>query len=96
MNRIAGVVVSLLALSTVNRGFEPRSGQTKDYLIGICCFSAKPKSLRSKNKDWLAIPQMNSSIQDVHAAGYNADIDENAYNAKYNTRNVSAIGNMIY
>jgi len=25
----------------VNRGFEPRSGQTKDYEIGICCFSAK-------------------------------------------------------
>jgi hypothetical protein len=28
--------------STVNRGLEPRSGQAKDYLIGICCFSAKP------------------------------------------------------
>ena len=34
-------MVSLLALSVVDRGFEPRSGQTKDYKIGIFCFSAK-------------------------------------------------------
>jgi hypothetical protein len=34
--------------------FEPRSGQTKDYEIGICCFSAKHAALRRKNKDWFA------------------------------------------
>jgi hypothetical protein len=34
-----GVMVSVLALSAVDHGFEPRSGQTKDYKIGICCFS---------------------------------------------------------
>jgi hypothetical protein len=34
-------MVSVLASSAVDRGFEPRSGQTKDYEIGICCFSAK-------------------------------------------------------
>jgi hypothetical protein len=34
-------MVSMLASSAVDRGFEPRSGQTKDYKIGICCFSAK-------------------------------------------------------
>ena len=38
-NRIGGVMVSVLALSVVDRGFEPRSGQTKDYKIGISCFS---------------------------------------------------------
>ena len=32
---------SVLALSVVGRGFKPRSGQTKDYKIGICCFSDK-------------------------------------------------------
>ena len=26
--------------SEVDHGFEPQSGQTKDYKIGICCFSA--------------------------------------------------------
>jgi hypothetical protein len=26
-------------------------GQTKDYEIGICCFSAKDSALRSKSKD---------------------------------------------
>ena len=40
-NRISGVMVSVLTLSAVDRGFEPQSGQTNDYKIGICCFSAK-------------------------------------------------------
>jgi hypothetical protein len=31
VNRIGRVMVSLLALRAVDRGFEPRSGQTKDY-----------------------------------------------------------------
>ena len=48
MNRI------MLASRPVDRGFEPRSGQTKDYAIGICCFSAKHAALRRKSKDWLA------------------------------------------
>ena len=40
--RIAGVMVSMLASSAVGRGFQPRSSQTKDYKIGICCFSSRP------------------------------------------------------
>jgi hypothetical protein len=47
-------MVSLLASSTVDRGFEPRSGQTKDYKITICCFFVKHAALRRKSKDWLA------------------------------------------
>ena len=31
-----------------------RSGQSKDYTIGICCLHAKHTALRSKSKDWLA------------------------------------------
>ena len=46
-------MVRMLASSSVDRGFESRSGQTKDYNIGICCFSAKHVALRSKNKDRL-------------------------------------------
>jgi hypothetical protein len=42
-------MVSVLASSAVDRGFEPLSGQTKDYKIGICCFSAKHASLRKKS-----------------------------------------------
>jgi hypothetical protein len=34
-NRIGSVMVSLLASSVVDRGFEPRSGQAKDYQTGI-------------------------------------------------------------
>ena len=40
-NRIGGVMVRVLASSVIERGFEPRSGQTKDYKIGTCCYSAK-------------------------------------------------------
>ena len=54
-------MVSLLTSSAVDRGFELRSGQTKDYKIGICCLSAKHAALRSKSKDWLAQNQNNVS-----------------------------------
>ena len=54
-------MVSVLASSAVDRGFEPRSGQTKDYKIGICCFSARYAALRRKSKDWLDRNQNNVS-----------------------------------
>ena len=34
-------MVSVLALSKVGCGFEPKSVQNKDYKIGICGFSTK-------------------------------------------------------
>ena len=46
-------MASLLTLSVVDRGFEPWSGQTKDYNNGICWFFAKNAALRRKNKDCL-------------------------------------------
>jgi hypothetical protein len=52
-------MVSVLALSVVDREFEPRSEQTKDYKTGICCFSAKHAALRRWGKDWLARNQDN-------------------------------------
>ena len=57
-------MVSVLASSAVDRGFEPRSGQTKDCTIGICSFSAKQAALRRKSKDWLARNQNNVSEWD--------------------------------
>ena len=54
-------MVSVLASSSVDCGFEPRSGQTKDYKIGIGCFSAKHATLRRKSKDWFARNQNNVS-----------------------------------
>jgi hypothetical protein len=41
LDRLNPIVGSLLVSSAVDRGFEPRSGQTKDYEIGIFCISAK-------------------------------------------------------
>ena len=51
----------MFASSAVDRGFEPRSGQTKDFNIGICCFSDKHAALRRKSKDWLARNKNNVS-----------------------------------
>jgi hypothetical protein len=52
-------MVSVLASSAVDCGFEPRSGQTKDYKFGICCFSTKHTALRRKSKDGLTRNQDN-------------------------------------
>jgi hypothetical protein len=41
INRIGSVMVSVLASTVVDIGFEIRSGQTKDYNINICYFSDK-------------------------------------------------------
>jgi hypothetical protein len=35
-NRTDRVMSNVLASSAVDRGFEARSGKTKDYKIGIC------------------------------------------------------------
>ena len=63
-------MVSIFASSVVDRGFEPRSGQAKDYEIGICCFSAKHAALRRKSKDWLTRNQDNvSELGDMSTRG---------------------------
>jgi hypothetical protein len=53
--------MSSIKYCVVESGFEPRSSQTKDYKIGICCFSAKHAALRRKSKDWLTQNQNNVS-----------------------------------
>ena len=54
MNHINSVMVNMPTSSVVDRRFEHWSGQSKDYKIGICCFSAKHAALGRKSKDWLA------------------------------------------
>ena len=54
-------MVSVPASSAIDRGFEPRSAQTKDYKIGMCCFPAKHAALRRKSKDCSARNQNNVS-----------------------------------
>jgi hypothetical protein len=45
-------MVSMVVSSVVDHGFHPRSSQTKDFVICICCFCAKHNI--KKDKDWLA------------------------------------------
>ena len=52
-------MVSVLASGAVDRGIEPRSGQSKDYKIGICLL--KHVALRRKINEWLARNQDNVS-----------------------------------
>ena len=59
--RLGGVMVSVLASSAEGLGFDPLLGQTKDFKIGICCFSAKHDAFRNNNKDWSAQNQNNVS-----------------------------------
>ena len=47
-------MVSVLTSSALDSGFEAQLGKTKDYKIGICCFSAKHAALLRKSKVWLA------------------------------------------
>ena len=54
MDHIDGVIISVLPSRVLDRGFEPLSGQTIDYKIGICCFSATHVALRRKSKNWSA------------------------------------------
>ena len=54
-------MVSVLASSAIDWGYELWSCQTKEYKIGICCFSAKNAALKRKSKDWLARNQNNVS-----------------------------------
>ena len=61
MDLIGNVMVRVLASIAVDYGFEPWLSQTKDYKIGICCFSPKHVALRSKNSDWLDLNQDNVS-----------------------------------
>jgi hypothetical protein len=67
---IGNVIVSVLASSAVDRGFESRSGQTKDYQLICVAYNAKHAELRRKSKDWLARNQDNvSEWSDMYIRG---------------------------
>jgi len=50
-----------LSNNQTDRGFD--QNQTKDYNIGICCFSANHAALRRKSKDWVARNQDNTRAE---------------------------------
>jgi hypothetical protein len=58
--RIEAVVVVIVQLHVQSVPI----GQTKDYKIGICCFSTRHAALRRKSKDWLARNQDNVPMWD--------------------------------
>ena len=63
-------MVKVFSSSVVDHGFKSGSGQTKDYEIGICCFSAMHAALRRKRKDWLVRNYDNvSEWGDMHICG---------------------------
>ena len=44
-------MVIVFASIVTDLGFERQASETKDYNIGICCFSAMHAALRSKSKN---------------------------------------------
>ena len=56
-NHIGSIMVSLLDSSVV----DPRSVQTKYYIMGICCFSTKHAAISTTSKQWLVRNQANVS-----------------------------------
>ena len=52
-NRIGGVMISVLASSEVDRGFESRLGQTKDYTI-LYLFLRDVRSIKEKEQRLIA------------------------------------------
>ena len=55
--RVQFVLLSVLSSSMADRGFESQSGQTKDYKIGICCFSAS-QLVTSITEEYIDIPEI--------------------------------------
>jgi hypothetical protein len=45
---------SVLVSIAVDRGFELRTDQTKDYKLGMCCFFERHTALKRNSKVWLA------------------------------------------
>ena len=74
MNHIDGVMVGV-----IDCGYEPRSGQTKDYEIDICCFFAKHTALWRKSKDWLARNQYNVSEVIVRFVDNDGIVDHHCF-----------------
>ena len=64
--QIDGLMVSVLILCLVDHGFQSQLGQTKDYKLGICCFSAKYTALKRKNKDLVAWNQDDMPLVERH------------------------------
>ena len=56
-DHMSGVMVSMLASSAVDHGFEHGCGQAKNYKTGIFYFIAKHTTLKSKGKNGLAQDQ---------------------------------------
>ena len=63
VNHVGGVMVSMLAASSVDGGFETRSSQTKDYKL---VFVASPLSMQHSGErtktGWLGIRIMCQSV----------------------------------
>jgi hypothetical protein len=60
LNHISSLVVSVLVSNVVDRGFDARSGQGKDYKIGICCFFVKRAAVIGSNRIYLLARNRNN------------------------------------
>ena len=52
-DRIGGAMVNVIDLCAADHGFEPRSGQTRDYKISTCCYPTNHALSNINSKGWL-------------------------------------------
>lgn len=82
---LSGVMVSMLTLSAVYQGFVPQLGQTNNFKIDICYFSAKHAAFRSKSNDYLAHSRDDVSEQsNIRTDEQNHLIQKNVLSPIYN------------
>jgi hypothetical protein len=62
-------MISVFASSVVDHGFEPLSGETKYYKIGMCGFSVKHATLKIKSNDSCRNQNIASEWGDMSVCG---------------------------
>jgi len=59
--RIGVVLASILASGAGDEGYESQLGETNDYILGMCCFSANRAASREQSEYRLGRNQDNVS-----------------------------------
>ena len=92
----ASVVYWLVCSSTLDRVIDPRSGQIKEYNIGICCFSAK-NTIFGWLVGWLVGCMMiNATFNNISAISWRSVllVEETEYPEK--TTDLSQVTDTLY
>ena len=92
LDHLSGVMGRVQTSSAVDYG----SGQTKQYKIGICCFSTRHAALKSKGKYQLAWDQDNVSEGSNYKKKYQTEKYPGNVAPFISQENLKSHGSMVY